>query len=306
MPRSADRSSVLRCGPGDHESRLSFAGLRDLLERVYDDTAGRLPTPQRRALAVALLREEPDGDARQRCRFHGLPDLPPRALAHRTRDGGRGRRSVARPTDGFRARVRPPSSPRRACRIRARAPVYGSRACRPRARSCAVTRSIASRHPWAAKPRRAPGDASSSPGPFVAAAPPASHPRELRTAIPSSRSRSRRALERDGTSPGSALPVPQDLEELLRARIDALPDDAASGPPGRVGVVPADAGAGCGGIWVGSGCTRCHRGGRTGGRRRDPSPPRPVHAPVYWRRRSMRVPRQTNAERSIEPSLTSP
>ena len=32
-----------------------------------------------------------------------------------------------------------------------------------------------------------------------------------------------RALERDWVSPGSALPVPRDLEELLRARIDDLP-----------------------------------------------------------------------------------
>jgi len=50
---------VLRCNPGDHESRLSFAALRDLLEDAYDETAAKLPAPQRRALAVALLREEP-------------------------------------------------------------------------------------------------------------------------------------------------------------------------------------------------------------------------------------------------------
>ena len=51
---------VLRCGPVQHESRLSFAGLRDLLDDVYDETAAELPSPQRHALAVALLREEPD------------------------------------------------------------------------------------------------------------------------------------------------------------------------------------------------------------------------------------------------------
>ena len=51
---------VLRCGPGDHESRLSFAALRDLLEHAFDETEARLPLPQRRALAVALLREEPE------------------------------------------------------------------------------------------------------------------------------------------------------------------------------------------------------------------------------------------------------
>ena len=51
---------VLRCGPGEHESRLSFAALRDLLEHAYDEEAAKLPGPQRRALAVALLREEPE------------------------------------------------------------------------------------------------------------------------------------------------------------------------------------------------------------------------------------------------------
>ncbi len=37
-----------------------------------------------------------------------------------------------------------------------------------------------------------------------------------------------RALERDSVSPGSALPVPRDLEELLRARIDVLPASSRS------------------------------------------------------------------------------
>ena len=37
-----------------------------------------------------------------------------------------------------------------------------------------------------------------------------------------------RVLEHDGASPGSALPVPRDLQELLRARIDVLPASAAS------------------------------------------------------------------------------
>jgi DNA-binding CsgD family transcriptional regulator len=55
--RSCD---VLRCRPGEHESRLSFAALRDLLEDVFEETAAALPEPQRQALAVALLREEPD------------------------------------------------------------------------------------------------------------------------------------------------------------------------------------------------------------------------------------------------------
>ena len=37
-----------------------------------------------------------------------------------------------------------------------------------------------------------------------------------------------RALERDSANPGSALPVPRDLEELLRARIDVLPASSRS------------------------------------------------------------------------------
>jgi len=51
---------VLRCRPGEHESQLSFAALRDLLEHAYDEEAAKLPGPQRRVLAIALLREEPD------------------------------------------------------------------------------------------------------------------------------------------------------------------------------------------------------------------------------------------------------
>ena len=52
--------AVLRCAPGAHESKLSFAGLRDLLDHIYVETAATLPAPQRRALAVALLQEEPE------------------------------------------------------------------------------------------------------------------------------------------------------------------------------------------------------------------------------------------------------
>src|SRR5207342_628496 len=49
---------VLSCGPGPYDSRLSFVSLRDLLEDVVEAAMGSLPAPQRRALAVALLREE--------------------------------------------------------------------------------------------------------------------------------------------------------------------------------------------------------------------------------------------------------
>ena len=54
---------VLEAAPGGSETELSFAALRDMLDDVFDDVADALPDPQRRALAVALLREEPEGQA---------------------------------------------------------------------------------------------------------------------------------------------------------------------------------------------------------------------------------------------------
>jgi DNA-binding CsgD family transcriptional regulator len=50
--------SVLRCRPAEAETKLAFAGLSDLMEVVGDDVLDRLPVPQRNAIAVALLREE--------------------------------------------------------------------------------------------------------------------------------------------------------------------------------------------------------------------------------------------------------
>jgi len=50
---------VLSARPVAAEARFAFAGLGDLLEPVADDVLSRLPEPQRRALAVALLREDP-------------------------------------------------------------------------------------------------------------------------------------------------------------------------------------------------------------------------------------------------------
>jgi DNA-binding CsgD family transcriptional regulator len=50
---------VIQARPAEAEARLSFAALRDLLDPVFDDLSDRLPPPQRRALAVALLRDGP-------------------------------------------------------------------------------------------------------------------------------------------------------------------------------------------------------------------------------------------------------
>jgi DNA-binding CsgD family transcriptional regulator len=50
---------VLSARAVESEAKLAFTALGDLLEPVADDVLPELPEPQRRAIAVALLREEP-------------------------------------------------------------------------------------------------------------------------------------------------------------------------------------------------------------------------------------------------------
>jgi DNA-binding CsgD family transcriptional regulator len=50
---------VLEARPSEAEAQLSFAALSDLLDGVGSDELADVPTPQRRALEVALLRSEP-------------------------------------------------------------------------------------------------------------------------------------------------------------------------------------------------------------------------------------------------------
>ncbi len=52
---------ILFSRPGPSETRLTYAGLLDLLEAVEEDVFAALPLPQRRALDAALLRAEPEG-----------------------------------------------------------------------------------------------------------------------------------------------------------------------------------------------------------------------------------------------------
>jgi DNA-binding NarL/FixJ family response regulator len=54
---------VLTSRPGFAETRLTFAGLGDLLSDVDDAALAPLPLPQRRALQIALLRVDADGPA---------------------------------------------------------------------------------------------------------------------------------------------------------------------------------------------------------------------------------------------------
>ena len=51
--------SVLSARPVESEADLAFAALGDLFAAPFDRAGGELPRPQRQALAVALLREEP-------------------------------------------------------------------------------------------------------------------------------------------------------------------------------------------------------------------------------------------------------
>src|SRR6266702_6934256 len=62
LERARERSlMVLSARPVAAEARLAFGALADLLEPVADEVLARLPEPQRRALSVALLREDPGG-----------------------------------------------------------------------------------------------------------------------------------------------------------------------------------------------------------------------------------------------------
>ena len=53
---------VLACRPIESEATLAYAALGDLLAEVSDEALSELPVPQRRALEVALLRREPEGE----------------------------------------------------------------------------------------------------------------------------------------------------------------------------------------------------------------------------------------------------
>lgn len=60
--RARDRGhTVLTCKPAQSETKLSLAGLADLLGGLADSVLPTIAVPQRQALEVALLRLEPDG-----------------------------------------------------------------------------------------------------------------------------------------------------------------------------------------------------------------------------------------------------
>src|SRR3954452_14794218 len=62
LERAADVGArVLSTRPGGAEVKLAFAGMADLLDESISSLLPDLPPPQRRAIQVALLLEEPDG-----------------------------------------------------------------------------------------------------------------------------------------------------------------------------------------------------------------------------------------------------
>jgi DNA-binding NarL/FixJ family response regulator len=62
IARAGERGlRVLSTRPAEAEARLSHAALADLVGPAYDEVRGHLPSPQRQALDVALLRKEGHG-----------------------------------------------------------------------------------------------------------------------------------------------------------------------------------------------------------------------------------------------------
>lgn len=59
----ATEAAVYRAQPAAAETSLTLSALADLLERVPEDALAPLPRPQRRAIDAALLRADPAGDA---------------------------------------------------------------------------------------------------------------------------------------------------------------------------------------------------------------------------------------------------
>ena len=214
--------AVLRCRPGEHESKLSFAGLRDLLEHTFQETGAKLPVPQRRALAVALLQEEPEAALDRGAVSAAVLTL----LRERSRIG-----PVLLVVDDIQWLDRPTAS----------AITFAMRRLREEPVGLLVARR------WDGSRPITPGvDGALSPGrldriwlgPLSLGAlqalfrarlgrswprPLLRHIHEASDGNPFFALEIARALEHDRWRPGSALPIPRDLEKLLRARIDLLP-----------------------------------------------------------------------------------
>jgi DNA-binding CsgD family transcriptional regulator len=212
---------VLSSRPAEAESSLAHAGLGDLFEDVLDEILPALSTPRRRALEVAMLRNEASGDP-----------LDPRALAVAVRDALQllsDSEPILLAIDDVQW-LDPSSSSALWFALRRlaanRAPVLLARRLVDRAQPSRLEQALG-----AERVRRLPV------GPLSVGA---LH-RFLRDRLgrPFARQTLIRIHERSGGNPFFALelarvldadadpleplPVPETLEELLRARIDGLP-----------------------------------------------------------------------------------
>ncbi len=120
---------ILSSRPAESEATLSFAALGDLMDGLLGQVLPQLPPPQRRALEVALLIEDPVGsppEQRAVCLAFLAGDPPPvrfRAGGYRDR-----RPAMARPSERGGAGVRTAAARERAGRAAGFGPDSGRRA----------------------------------------------------------------------------------------------------------------------------------------------------------------------------------
>jgi DNA-binding CsgD family transcriptional regulator len=219
---------VLACSPGSGETSLAFTGLGDLLREALRDVRETLPAPQRHALEVALLLESPAGAAADQrtvaaATLSALGELAERGPVVVAVDDLQWVDDASQQALGFAAR-----------RIgEALVSVFVAR--RPEARgSERPALEVALEHRHEGRIRRI------AVGPLSPAALHGVIQGELGTSFPHgvlarlhatsggnpfyALELARALLRRPGPlEPGQALPVPDSLHELVRARLDVLP-----------------------------------------------------------------------------------
>ena len=201
---------------------LAHVGLGDLLEDVLDDVLPALSAPQRRALEVALLREDAAGDRSIRGRSASRFAADSQALAEDGRCSSRSTMSNgSMQSSSARLRSRCAGSARAQRASAARPPRQRRRTGRrARARRSAPSASSGCRWGRSASARCIGCCATGSGRPFARQTLLRIH--EHRAGTLSSRSSWPASLDAD-VDPVQPLPVPETLEELVRARISGLP-----------------------------------------------------------------------------------
>ncbi len=273
---------VLQSRGAESEARLSYAALGDLLGEAPDTLLAGMPTPLRQALDAALLRAEAPGGS-----------VDPRAVslaaAHALRNsrrrcasGHRDRRSpVDRRAFGPRPVVRPAARRRRANR-RARVsirhgsgskgdPVDLDRALTPNDPSRASARCRSNRSAGSFATERA--------SRCLTRTWPASTGSPAATRCSRSRWPGRLPAMASGRIRDGVWAVPEDLQQLLSARLAALPAGGSRAAARNRRDVPANVGAGARDRRIERADARVPLPGRERRRHRAGEWPRPVLAP---------------------------